>query len=296
MQIDWFTIFAQIVNFLILVFLLKRFLYGPIISAMDRREQRVTDRLREAEARETEAEEHKEEFQRKSHDLDQKRKKMLDEAREEADEHRKELLQEARQDIADRRARWRDELAHEKESFLGDLRQQAAGWIARATRRALRDLADVDLQAQIVAMFQERLCKMDEDDLERLADALRESDESLRIVTSFEMSEEQQESLIETLRERSGESVKPVFAVSADLVCGIEIRTSDKILAWSLDFFLGDLEEEIDEALRNVTLRQDRSSDEASRTSEASEDERDTEDVAAEDEASDDQDSRESEA
>ena len=36
---DWFTVIAQIINFLILVALLKRFLYGPIIRAMERRER-----------------------------------------------------------------------------------------------------------------------------------------------------------------------------------------------------------------------------------------------------------------
>ncbi len=49
MAIDWITVSAQIVNFLILVWLLKHFLYQPIIRAMDRREQRVSERLNEAQ-------------------------------------------------------------------------------------------------------------------------------------------------------------------------------------------------------------------------------------------------------
>ena len=48
MQIDWFTVVAQIVNFLTLVGLLKKFLYGPIIRAMDDRERRIASRLEEA--------------------------------------------------------------------------------------------------------------------------------------------------------------------------------------------------------------------------------------------------------
>ena len=57
MQIDWFTVVAQIVNFLILVWLLKKFLYGPIIRAMDDRERRIASRLEEANARERQAQE-----------------------------------------------------------------------------------------------------------------------------------------------------------------------------------------------------------------------------------------------
>ncbi len=51
MQIDWLTVIAQIVNFLILVWLLKRFLYQPVINAMDQREQRIAERLQKAELR-----------------------------------------------------------------------------------------------------------------------------------------------------------------------------------------------------------------------------------------------------
>ena len=49
MLIDWFTVCAQIVNFLVLVALLKHFLYGPILRAMDAREQTIAGRLAEAQ-------------------------------------------------------------------------------------------------------------------------------------------------------------------------------------------------------------------------------------------------------
>jgi F-type H+-transporting ATPase subunit b len=55
--IDWFTVFAQIVNFIILIFLLKRFLYGPIIAAIDKREENISARITEAEEKHLAAEE-----------------------------------------------------------------------------------------------------------------------------------------------------------------------------------------------------------------------------------------------
>ena len=41
MLIDGFTVGAQVLNFLILVWLMKRFLYQPILDAIDAREQRI---------------------------------------------------------------------------------------------------------------------------------------------------------------------------------------------------------------------------------------------------------------
>ena len=45
MQVDWITTIAQIINFLVLVYLLKRFLYGPIVSAMIHREAHIAERV-----------------------------------------------------------------------------------------------------------------------------------------------------------------------------------------------------------------------------------------------------------
>jgi F0F1-type ATP synthase, subunit b len=55
-SIDWVTVIAQTANFLVLVYLLKRFLYSPVLEAMDQREQRVKDRLEHAQQRENDAE------------------------------------------------------------------------------------------------------------------------------------------------------------------------------------------------------------------------------------------------
>ncbi|MEQ8493043.1 MAG: F0F1 ATP synthase subunit B, partial [Gammaproteobacteria bacterium] len=55
MLIDWFTVAAQAINFLVLVWLLKRYLYRPILAAVDAREARVMARLTEAQLREREA-------------------------------------------------------------------------------------------------------------------------------------------------------------------------------------------------------------------------------------------------
>ena len=48
MLIDWFTVGAQAVNFLVLVWLLRRFLYRPILKAIDAREKRIADQLADA--------------------------------------------------------------------------------------------------------------------------------------------------------------------------------------------------------------------------------------------------------
>jgi F-type H+-transporting ATPase subunit b len=82
--INWFTIIAQIVNFLILVILLKYLLYDRIVSAMDERERKIRERLESAEKKQEEAENRKQELQAERRSLEDQRQGILAEARKEA--------------------------------------------------------------------------------------------------------------------------------------------------------------------------------------------------------------------
>src|SRR5450432_1233116 len=96
MLIDWFTVIAQVVNFLILVWLLKRFLYGPILDAIDAREKRIATELADADAKKAEAQKERDEFQHKNEEFDRQRIALFSKATEEARAERQRLLNDAR--------------------------------------------------------------------------------------------------------------------------------------------------------------------------------------------------------
>ena len=84
MLIDWFTVTAQIVNFLILVYLLKRFLYQPIVRHMNEREEKIANRLQQASDKRAEAQRQIDEFQHKQEEIEQQSAQKLEKAEEEA--------------------------------------------------------------------------------------------------------------------------------------------------------------------------------------------------------------------
>ena len=96
MLIDWFTVGAQALNFIILVWLMKRFLYKPILNAVDARERRIAAELADADAKEAEAQKERDEFRRKNEEFDQQRAALLSKATEEAKAERQRLLDDAR--------------------------------------------------------------------------------------------------------------------------------------------------------------------------------------------------------
>ena len=107
MQLDGFTIVAQVVNFLILVALLKRFLYAPIIRAMQAREDHIATRLDEAQSTMDEAQRQAAAYEQRMQALQQTQDDMLARAQEAAESQRGQLIEEARQEVEHLQDRWR---------------------------------------------------------------------------------------------------------------------------------------------------------------------------------------------
>jgi F-type H+-transporting ATPase subunit b len=157
MQVDLFTWIAQIVNFLILVALLRHFLYGRIVEAIDKREEKIASRWREAEEQKDEASRRAEEYARNQKELEEHRETELARAREEAEAKKKEWMQAARGDVNRQRSEWQKSLEQDRQSFVQEFHQATADEITAVLRRMLGDLADAGLEKQMIRGFIRKL-------------------------------------------------------------------------------------------------------------------------------------------
>lgn len=246
MQIDWITVSAQIVNFLLLVWLLKRFLYAPVIGAMETREQRIAERLNEASKREALADQAAEEHHRKSDALARERDEILAEARAAADAQKREMLDETRAAVAEARASWQRQVQQEKQEFLDMLSREASQAVQAIARKALSDLADAELEEQIVRTFIRRL--------EGLARSTRrgmaETTEAARIVSTFALDSAVRGRITRAVHECIADGLDVSYEQSPELLCGIEITSGGRRLSWNLAHYLDELGVRIDETLR----------------------------------------------
>ena len=243
MLIDWFTVAAQILNFLILVFLLKHFLYDRIIGAMDERERKIRGRLEDAEEKKREREEEAETYRRKNRELEDKRKEILDAARDEAEEKRKELVRQARENVESLRTQWRESLQREQESFLGELKELAGQQFLDISRRALRDLADSDVEDRVVRVFLDRVEDLGGEDRKKLAEALKGDGSSATVRSAFELSPAQRGKITKALHEQVSENLEMEYETVPEMLPGIEIKGGGRKLAWNLGEYLKGLEE-----------------------------------------------------
>src|SRR5579859_2471146 len=153
MLIDWFTVSAQAINFLVLVWLLKRFLYRPVLAAIDAREKKIAQQLESATKQQAQAAAERDDFQRRSTALEQDRETILRAASEAAALERDHLLEGAREEARALKKRLAEVLATEQEELRHRLRSQTQAEVFALTRRVLQDLSGVDIQERMVEVF-----------------------------------------------------------------------------------------------------------------------------------------------
>jgi F-type H+-transporting ATPase subunit b len=244
MGIDWVTVAAQIVNFLILVWLLKRFLYGPVISAIAARETEIATRLAEAEQAKIDANDRKVAYLEKTGDLERQEGAYLAKAQENARRARQELERKARQEVDALEAEWRKRLEDEHAGYLAELRDRAAFSIINLTRKALADLADERLETQIERQFEHQIEVLAPD----LAEAVRVSDGDALvgiISTSFPLSEKRRTSLSRKLSETTGRDLTIEFEEDTSGSPGIALKVAGLRVGWTIDTYVDALEADI---------------------------------------------------
>lgn len=249
MIIDWYTVIMQIINFLILVFLLRHFLYGPIIETMDERERRIVQREEEAAARKMQAEEDSRALRRERERLQQEEENILQEARSSVDETRRELMKEARREVDETRRRWVQAYERERETFIRELRRRVAEQACAIARRCLTDLADARLEELTLDLFIERVASLPEDERVELQGALAAGDGEITLRSAFDAPGEKMEELQASLERilSDGGDVQLQLAVSTDpsLVCGLELESGSYRVSWSVDAYLEGVEEQV---------------------------------------------------
>lgn len=249
MLIDWFTVTAQIINFLVLVALLKRFLYSRIITVMDQREERIASRLGEAEKMKKEAEREAETYRRTNRELDEKREEMLFQVKEEVELKRKDLMKRAHGEVDQIQARWHEAIQREKDAFLQDLRQRTGKQVYTIARRALTDLANAHLEQRMVETFVERIAKLDEKKKKAILASMQRGDHGVVINSAFEIPTDAQEKITKVVRDHIGDGIDIRYQISPDMILGIELKTHGHKIAWSIDDYLDSLEESVSQAL-----------------------------------------------
>jgi len=245
MLIDWFTVGAQIVNFLILVWLLKRLLYKPILDAIDAREKRIAAELADADTKKADAQKERTAFEDKNKAFDLQRIGLLGKAADEAKAERERLIDQAKKDAESLRVTHADALRGDQIRLGGEIALLAEREVFAIARKALADLATVSLEERVGEVFTRRLRELDPKAKALLGDALKNSSQPALVRSAFDLPPDQKAAIQNALNETFSAVVRIKFEDSQEVICGIELTANGQKVAWSISSYLAELSKKV---------------------------------------------------
>ena len=250
MLIDWFTVGAQALNFVILVWLMKHFLYKPVQDAIGAREKRIAGQLADADKKKAEAKKDRDEFQHKNDAFDQERAALMRKATDDANSERERLLDAAGKAADALTAKRRQTLHADANNLNRGLRQRVQDEVFAIARKTLADLASASLDERMCETFVGRLRAVEGAERKRLADAFDSKTEPLIVRSTFELPAAQRAAIQKAVHETFATKADLHFETSRDLVGGIELSAGGHKLAWSIADYLTSLERGVGELLQ----------------------------------------------
>ncbi len=249
MLINWFTVFAQAINFLILVWLLKRFLYKPVLRAIDEREKGIAAQLAQAEAKVAEAQKERDDFQHKNEAFDQERAALLKKATDDAKAERDRLLDLARADADALRAKRQEALRNEQRNLSQEIIRWTQKEVFAITHKTLADLAGTSLEERMADVFVKQLRALSGAAKEQMATAFKTSNHTVSVHSAFDLSPAQRTAIESAVKESFAPDAHVQFETAPELVSGIELSTNGHKIAWSIADYLSTLKKSADELL-----------------------------------------------
>jgi len=250
MQINWFTVIAQVLNFLILVWLLKRFLYKPILNAIDEREAKIASQLKDADAKETNAKKEQAEFRKKNETFDQEKKGLMDQAVAEINVERDKLLESARNDAIVLRSKLENTLKEMQDNLNRDIAQKTQTEVFAIARKTLTDLASLSLEEQSANIFIKQLNDLKKEEKQQFIEAFKSGTNPILLQSAFDLPEKQQTDIKSAVNEILGKKTQFQFKTAPKIISGIELTSNGYKLAWSISEYLNSLQKSISETMK----------------------------------------------
>jgi F-type H+-transporting ATPase subunit b len=250
MLIDWFTVVAQVVNFLILVWLMKRFLYLPILKALDAREKRIAASLADADAKMAESVKEREEYTRKNTEFDRERAALLFKAQDEAGNERNRLFEVARNDADAFRDKLQGKLSGEYNRLRESINHRTRDEVFAIARKTLADLAGVTLEERMAEVFIVRLQGLGSREQARLAAMMKSTDMPVFVRSAFELAPAQRAAIAAAIKTTLAATSPVQFEIVPGLIGGIELIMQGQKVAWCIDDYVASLENGVDELIK----------------------------------------------
>lgn len=223
MELDWVTFALEVVNFLVLIWILQRFLYKPVLAAIARRKAAIEKTLAEASARQADALALEEQYRNRLTDWEREKATLQARVAEEINAQRTRAmtaLQEALDQERDKRRVLEEQRVHERQR---QIEEQAHAQGVRFAARLLTRLAAPELEARLVGLVLDDLAQLPEETRQALRAACRDAGHKITVTSAFPLAEPSRRALLQGFMDLAQQRVMGQFKEDERLLAGLRI-------------------------------------------------------------------------
>lgn len=151
--IDLRQVITQVLGFLILVWVLRQFAWGPLLGMLEARRQKIAGEFKEADRLKAEAQEVRARYEQELRGIEAQARQRIQEAMAEGQKVAGEIRAQAQTEATHRLQRAEDEIAREREKAKEILKEQIISLSLRSAEKILRQKLDGPAQRKLAAEF-----------------------------------------------------------------------------------------------------------------------------------------------
>jgi F-type H+-transporting ATPase subunit b len=229
-QLNWTTFLLEIVNFLILIWILKRFLYKPVLEAIARRKVAIDKTLTDAKARQDEARTLEEQYRNRLAAWENEKTQLRTKLQEEMNAQRGKMTTALDESLAQERERQRAVEQRRIEELERQVEEESRTKGAQFTARLLTRLASPDLEAKIVDLVLEEISVLPPEQAKAIKAAARNGGRQVRTTSAFPLAATQRGAISQKLRTALDDQVTVDFREDSGLLAGLRIGVGPWVL------------------------------------------------------------------
>jgi len=246
MNINWFTIFAQIFNFLLLLFILKVLLYKPIFRFMKERRESINNKIKDAEDKIKDGEKKQEEYNQKIELFEKEKKKRTEKFLSDLNKQKESTLEKMKMEISQEREKVKKQLSANNKKIIEDVNRILSQKFIQFAEKIFGSLADKELEEKMVNLFIDKLKTLTKKTIFEFNRAVAKNDGIINVATAFDLSKKNAKVLKNAVGKVKIKFKKMKFDTNPDLIIGVEMKAGNSYVVWNAKDILGDLETDLE--------------------------------------------------
>lgn len=234
MELNWSTFLLEIINFLVLVWILKRFLYRPVLAVLEKRREGIEQTLNEANQHHTQAIELEHQYKKRLEDWALEKQKLKDIMQQEILSERTQRLDQLKSELTSERKKTEIIAQQHLEESLKHYQQKAHEQGARFASQLLHTVASKEIESRLFDLFIKTFDTVDKERQMTLVNACETSSGSITVTSAYTLSKSQQQQLEQKLNTICEHSVNIEYIQDPKLLAGLRIMIGASVLSINL--------------------------------------------------------------